>query len=85
MVIAITLLSRSEGWRTERGKVKYRCATRMEKGKDACKHSPTLDEEWIKDELGREVCGGNYDEKIVRERVERVYVSENNELKTKCK
>ena len=27
----------------------------------------------------------HYDEKIVRERVERVYVSENNELKTKCK
>ena len=28
--------------RTERGKVVYRCATRMEKGRDACKESPTI-------------------------------------------
>ncbi len=30
--------------RTERGKVVWRCATRIEKGKEACPHSPTLDE-----------------------------------------
>ena len=34
--------------RTERGKVVWRCATRIEKGKDICSNSPTLDEEWIK-------------------------------------
>ncbi|WFR58802.1 recombinase family protein [Anaerocolumna sp. AGMB13025] len=28
--------------RTERGKVVWRCATRIEKGKDSCLHSPTL-------------------------------------------
>ena len=38
--------------RTERGKVVYRCATRMEKGREACKESPTVGEEWIKEELG---------------------------------
>ena len=33
--------------RTKRGKVAWRCATRIEKGKEACSHSPTLDEDWI--------------------------------------
>ena len=28
--------------RTERGKVVYRCATRIEKGREACKESPTI-------------------------------------------
>ena len=31
--------------RTERGKVVYRCATRIEKGREACKESPTVGEE----------------------------------------
>jgi len=30
--------------RTERGEVVWRCAARIEKGKDACPHSPTLDD-----------------------------------------
>ena len=34
--------------RTERDKVVWRCATRIEKGKEACSHSQTLDEEWVK-------------------------------------
>ena len=55
--------------RTERGKVVYRCATRIEKGREACKESPTVEEEWVKKELGRRVCGGEYEEKDVREKV----------------
>ena len=43
--------------RTERGKVVYRCATRIEKGRETCKESPTVEEEWVKKELGRRVCG----------------------------
>ena len=39
--------------RTERGKVVYRCATRIDKGREACKESPTVEEEWVKKELGR--------------------------------
>lgn len=31
--------------RTERGKVMWRCGTRMEKGKETCKHSPTLNDQ----------------------------------------
>ncbi len=60
--------------RTERGKVVYRCATRMEKGRDACKESPTIGEEWIKEELGKRVCGGEYDEEVVRKKVDKVLV-----------
>lgn len=32
------------------------CATRIEKRKEACPHSPTLDEEWVKNVLGGLVC-----------------------------
>lgn len=67
--------------RTERGKVVYRCATRMEKRREACKESPTVEEEWVKAELWRRVCGGEYEEKKVREKVERVRICKNKELK----
>lgn len=60
--------------RTERGKVVYRCATRMEKGRSACDKSPTLNEEWLKIELGNKVCDGEYVEKSVREKVDVVKV-----------
>lgn len=52
--------------RIERSKVVYRCATRIEKGREACKESPTIEEEWRKEELGKRVCGGEYDENKVR-------------------
>lgn len=53
--------------RTERGKVVWRCATRIEKGKEVCANSPTLNEEWIQKVLGEMVCENNlYNEDIVR-------------------
>ena len=59
--------------RTERGKVVWRCATRIEKGKEACANSPTLDEEWIKKVLGEMYCeGGSYNEGVVRNNVDRI-------------
>lgn len=67
--------------RTERGKVVYRCATRIEKGREACKDSPTVEGDWVKEELGRSVCGGEYDEKVVREMVEKVRIGKDKELK----
>ena len=67
--------------RTERGKVVYRCATRMEKGREACKESPTLGEEWIKEELGKRVCGGEYDEEVVRKKVDKGLVAKDGEVK----
>lgn len=61
--------------RTERGKVVYRCATRIEKGREACKDSVTVEEKWIKKELEKRVCRGEYDEKVVRNMVEKVLIS----------
>ena len=61
--------------RTERGKVVWRCATRIEKGKEACLHSPTLDEEWVRDVLGKAVCkNGVYDEGVARNEVDKVQI-----------
>ncbi len=61
--------------RAERGKVVWRCATRIELGKDACFHSPTLDEGWIQDTLSEAICqGGAYDEDVVKNRVDRILV-----------
>ena len=59
--------------RTERGKVVWRCGTRMESGRDMCVDSTTLKTDWIKEILGDVVCGGNiYDEEIVRDKVDRI-------------
>lgn len=61
--------------RMERSKVVWRCATRVEKGKDACPHSPTLDEDWVQDTLGVAVCqNGVYDEGVIKNEVEKIQV-----------
>lgn len=59
--------------RTERGKVVWRCATRIEKGKEVCPHSHTLDEGWIHDVLSKALCQNRvYDEGIIRNKVDKV-------------
>lgn len=61
--------------RTERGKIVWRCATRIEKGKDVCLHSPTIKEKWIQDVLSETICTNNgYDEKVVRKEVETIRI-----------
>lgn len=61
--------------RTERGKVVWRCASRIEKGKETCPHSPTLDEEWVKKVLSETVCeNGDYGEGVIRNEVDRIQV-----------
>ena len=61
--------------RTERGKIAWRCASRVEKGKEACPHSPTLDEGWIQGTLGETVCQNRvYDEVIIRNEVGKIQV-----------
>lgn len=51
------------------------CATRIEKGKDSCANSPTLDKEWVQDILGTTLCqNGAYDEGIVRNEVDKMQV-----------
>ena len=60
--------------RTKRSKVVWRCATRIEKGKELCSESPTINEEWIKEKLANTVVSGVYDENIIRERIEQICV-----------
>lgn len=61
--------------RTERGKVVWRCATRIEKRRQACSNSPTLDEVWIQNALSETICqNGVYDERIVRDEVDKIEV-----------
>ena len=62
--------------RTERGKIVWRCGTRMEKGKTECKNSPTLNNQYVRDTLGKVVCNGGYDENVVKDRVKRIDVYE---------
>ena len=61
--------------RTERGKVVWRCAKRIEKGKVECFNSPTLNEEWIKRELCEMICQNDvYDENIIRNKVKNILI-----------
>ncbi|SEU10315.1 Site-specific DNA recombinase [Lacrimispora sphenoides] len=59
--------------RMERGEVVWRCATRIEKGKDECA-LPTLNEKWLKEELSELICHGIYDESVVKSKVDRIEV-----------
>ena len=60
--------------RTERGKVLWRCATRIKKGKDECALSPTINEQWLKEKLSALICEGIYDESVVKNKVDRIEV-----------
>ena len=51
------------------------------KGRDTYKESPTIGEEWIKEELGKRACGEKYDEEVVRKKVDKVLVAKNAEEK----
>lgn len=56
----------------------------IEKGKEACSNSPTLDEEWVQKVLGEMVCkDGIFDEEIIRNNVEKILIS-NNHLEILC-
>lgn len=62
--------------RTERGKIVWRCGTRMEKGRNACQHSVTLCNERIQVILAEAVCDGVYKETVIKEKVQRIDVYE---------
>lgn len=71
--------------RTERGKVVWRCATRIEKGKEACADSLTLNEEWIQKNLGEMVCEDDvYNEDMIRNNVGKILIF-NEYLEIYCK
>lgn len=57
------------------GKVVWRCATGIEKGKCACPHSPTVNAGWIQDVLCEAICqNGAYDGGIIRNEVDKIQV-----------
>ncbi|MGN6713168.1 zinc ribbon domain-containing protein [Anaerocolumna jejuensis] len=60
--------------RTERGKVVWRCAaTRIEKGKESCVDSPTVNDEWVQKILGGVFCEDNvYNEDTITNNVQRI-------------
>lgn len=60
--------------RTERGKVVWRCATRIEKGKEACAVSPTINEEWIKEKLANALCTELDDDNAIKEKVAKISI-----------
>ncbi len=60
--------------RTERGKVVWRCAIRIEKGKEACAVSPTINEEWIKEKLANALCTEVDDENAIKEKVAKISI-----------
>jgi len=61
--------------RTERDKVAWRCASRIEKGKEACANSPTLNEEWIMKVISETVCEDDaYNESVIRDKVDRIQI-----------
>ena len=53
----------------------------IEKGREACRDSVTVEEEWIKKELGEKVCGGKYTEEVVRRKVDKVLISNDGIIK----
>jgi site-specific DNA recombinase len=71
--------------RTEQGKVVYRCATRMDKGREACGCSPSIEENWIKEELRKRICDGEYEEEKVRKMVQEVRVGKDKVLRIERK
>ena len=62
--------------KTERGKIVWRCGTRMEKGKAECKNPLTLNDQNVREMLGRIACNGEYDKNVVKDRVKRIDVYE---------
>lgn len=52
----------------------------LKRGREVCKESPTIEEEWIKAEIGKKVCGGEYDEEVVK-KTDRVLVRKDGGIK----
>ena len=53
----------------------------LKRGREVCKESPTIEEEWIKSEIGKKVCGEEYDEEVVKKKADRVLVRKDGGIK----
>lgn len=63
----------------------WRCANRVEHGKQFCKHSPSTSEESIIEELCRRLDMGGYDEWKVAETIDTIFVQEDGLLEIEYK
>lgn len=67
------------------GEVIWRCANRVEHGKRICKHSPSISEERIKEELCRRLEMGSYDEWKVAKTIDTIFIQEDSLLEIEYK
>lgn len=56
------------------GEVVWRCANRVEHGKELCRNAPTVSEEEVKNSICRELCMDQYDVHIVKEEIQSILV-----------
>ncbi len=62
------------------GEVVWRCANRVEYGKQYCKESPTISEQKVKDELCNALKLTEYDEETIKDHIEQVVVGRDGSL-----
>ena len=67
------------------GEVVWRCANRVEHGKRICKHSPSISEERIKEELCRRLEMGSYAEWEVAKTIDTIFIQEDRLLEIEYK
>ena len=67
------------------GEIVWRCANRVEHGKLTCKHSPSISEEHIKEDLCRRLEMGSYDEWKIAVTIDRILIKENSLLEIEYK
>ena len=62
------------------GEIVWRCANRVEHGKEFCKSSPSIAEQTIKDAVCVELRMKQFDEDTVRDEIEQIMVEQNGRL-----
>ena len=62
------------------GKIVWRCANRVEHGKQYCQESPTIPEQKVKDDLCDALKLAEYDEAMIKDHIEQVIVSRDGAL-----
>ena len=67
------------------GEVVWRCANRVEHGKEICKHSPSLPEVQIKEDICKLLGTDSFNELIVAESIESILIKEDGTLELEYK
>lgn len=62
------------------GEVVWRCANRVERGKRICKHSPSISEAYLKEELCKRLKMDSFNELKVEESIDLILIQESGTL-----